>query len=256
MNVSILRRAQPWLGTIVSIDLVVDAGTAQVAHAFARAFAAIERVHASMSVQSSRSDVARFNGSSAGTLVTCDPWTIDVLELAQRLQTASNGLFDPALGTSRAAAYRIVDRRSIVKLEDGCRLDLGGIAKGYAVDRAVVELRACGIRRGLVNAGGDLRAFGSGAWPVLVRNQRDEVRSHLSLERGSMATSQYRLGRSPYRDDELVAPARRAVHAIDGTITVAAPRCVLADALTKVVALSGDVQHPALRAFGGQAWLH
>jgi thiamine biosynthesis lipoprotein len=144
----------------------------------------------------------------------------------------------------------VVGARHVVKLDRKAQIDLGGIAKGYAVDRAVATLRCCGIKRGLVNAGGDLRAFGPGRWPILVRGA-----GALALERGALATSQYLAGRSPYRNDALITPATGAVQEIDRAITVAAPNCALADALTKVIALSGAPHHPLLREVQGQAWL-
>ena len=247
---SVVRRAQPWLGTLVSIDLAGEGDRALHATGFAAAFAVIARVHKAMSVHDDASDVARLNAAASGESIDCDPWTIDVLRIASRLHAASDGMFDVALGTAAGAAYRIVDARTVIKLDGASRLDLGGIAKGYAVDRAVTTLRDRGIRRGLVNAGGDLRAFGSGAWPIIVRGGIG-----LALERGAIASSQYRHGRSPFRDDALVAPSTQAVHPVDRTITVAAPRCVLADALTKIVALSGDASHPLLCRVGGRAWL-
>jgi len=253
MRAHVARRAQPWLGTIVSIDVRVGNDGRHAERAFARAFAALERVHNAMSLQCVGSDVARFNAAGRGERVVCDRWTVNVLRLAQRLQRASDGLFDVALGTACGAAFDIVDDRSVRKL--GGRIDLGGIAKGYAVDRAVLVLRASGVDQGLVNAGGDLRAFGAGAWPIEVRSGRGHLRAQMALERGAVATSQYCNGRSPHRDDTLIAPATGAAHAIDNTITVAAPRCVLADALTKVVALSSNPHHPLLRELGGQAWL-
>ena len=243
------RRAQPWLGTLVSIDVVVDDDRLDVERAFASAFAVIARVHESMSAQRPASDVARFNAACRAELVTCDPWTIRVLRVASMLREASAGLFDVALGGG--AIYRIVDPRSVLKLDGRGRLELGGIAKGYAVDRAVAALRAAGVKRGLVNAGGDLRAFGKGAWPVALRG----AAGGFALERGAIATSQYRDGRSPHHDDALIAPAASAVRRINRTITVAAPRCALADAMTKVVALTENARHPLLVQVGGQAWL-
>jgi thiamine biosynthesis lipoprotein len=247
---SIVRRAQPWLGTLVSIDIADAVDGALHARAFTVAFSAIARVHRAMSVQAGASDIARLNAAACGESISCDPWTIDVMHIASRLHAATDGMFDIALGTARGAAYRIVDPRNVIKVDGDSRIDLGGIAKGYAVDRAVAALRACGIRRGLVNAGGDLRAFGRGAWPIMVRGG-----SRLTLERGAIATSQYCNGRSPYRGDALIAPSTRSVHRLDRAVTVAAPRCVLADALTKVVALSGDISHPLLHRVGGRAWL-
>jgi len=247
---SIVRRAQPWLGTLVSIDIADAADGALCARAFTAAFAAVGRVHRAMSVQDRASDIARLNAAACGDSIVCDPWTIEVMRIASRLHAATGGMFDVALGTGRGPTYRIADARSVIKLDGHSRIDLGGIGKGYAVDRAVAALRACGIRCGLVNAGGDLRAFGRGAWPIVVRGG-----SSLALEHGAIATSQYCDGRSPYRNDALVLPSTCSVHRLDGSVTVAAPRCVLADALTKVVALSGDASHPLLHRVGGRAWL-
>ena len=246
----VLRRAQPWLGTIVSVAVANEPIGGRGA-AFSTAFAAIERVHNAMSPQRAASDVARFNTAAGGALLVCDPWTVDVLSIADRLKQASAGLFDVALGSVHGDAYRIVDRRRVLKLADDGRIDLGGIAKGYAVDRAVAGLRARGVKRGLVNAGGDLRAFGPGSWPVRVRG----VAAAISLERGALATSQYLRGRSPHHHDALIVPQTGDVLAVDRLITVAAPRCVLADALTKIVALSGDRDHPAVRELDAYAWL-
>lgn len=244
------RRAQPWLGTLVSIDAVVDGNPCNTDAAIERAFAAVARVHRAMSPAEPCSDVARFNAASGGALVTCDPWTIRVLRLAAHLQRASNGLFDVARGNT-GDAYRIVGARSVIKVDPCSQLDLGGIAKGYAVDRAVATLRAAGIKAGVVNAGGDLRVFGERCWPIVLRDST----TRFTLRRGAIATSQYRHGRSPFHDDALIEPVSGYVHRIDRTITVAAPRCVVADALTKIVALSGDAHHPVVRGLGAQAWL-
>jgi len=246
-----LRRAQPWLGTLVSIEAIVDRARPGTHAAMANAFASIARVHAAMASQCAGSDVARFNAAAHGAVVTCDPWTIRLLRIAAQLRLASAGLFDVALGSTRGAGYRIVDARHVLKLDEAARIDLGGIAKGFAVDRAVAILRRHRVLGALVNAGGDLRGFGPGAWPVRVRGSR----LRLTVKQGAIATSHYRNGRSLYRDDPLVAPDRREVHAVDRLVTVAAPRCVFADALTKVVALTGDPAHPLLLSIGAQAWL-
>jgi len=244
----VVQRAQPWLGTLVSVGLADERADARAG--FAAAFAAMERVHVAMSPQSPVSDVARFNLARCGEDLEFDPWTIEVLRLAARFRRATDGLFDVALGSSSGDTYRIRDARTVIKL-DHCRIDLGGIAKGYAVDRAVLALRAQGIKRGFVNAGGDLRVFGRGAWPVGLRGEGRAI----ALERGAVATSQYIKGRSPYRDDALIAPTARAVCAVDRSVTVVAPRCAWADALTKVVALSGDREHRLIRALGARVWL-
>jgi thiamine biosynthesis lipoprotein len=248
------RRAQPWLGTLVSVEVVVDAGVDADA-AFASAFSAVARAHRAMSAQDPHSDVARFNRAAQGATVLCDPWTVAVLRFAARVRRMSGGLFDVAFGTARRQAYRTIGSRHVEKLDPSAHIDVGGIAKGYAVDRALAALRRHGIREALVNAGGDLRVIGARAWPIAVRGRDDRPAVVLTLEAGAIATSAFRAGRSPFKRDALIAPGCARVHAIDGSITVAAPTCVFADALTKVVALSGDPAHAAVRAAGGQAWL-
>jgi thiamine biosynthesis lipoprotein len=101
------------------------------------------------------------------------------------------------------------------------RLDLGGIAKGYAVDCAVEALQARGIQQGWVNAGGDLRVWGGWDFPIHIRHRADASKATplLALKDGAFATSVL-----PLSDGG-------SIH-----VSVAAPRCLWADALTKVVA--------------------
>ena len=68
-------------------------------------------------------------------------------------------------------------QRSVRYSQPGVRIDLGGIAKGYAVDNSIKILRACGIHDGLVTAGGDSRIMGDKhgrPWMMGVRNPRDK----------------------------------------------------------------------------------
>lgn len=71
----------------------------------------------------------------------------------------------PAAPCPRGEPLRVTVRGDRVRLEGPGALDLGGIAKGWAVDRVLERLRRGGARRGLVDGGGDLGAFG-GPWRV------------------------------------------------------------------------------------------
>jgi thiamine biosynthesis lipoprotein len=128
-------------------------------------------------------------------------------------------------------------------------LDLGGIAKGAAVDRAVEALRTHGATLGCVNAGGDLRVFGDQAQPIYVRDPSAPHRmTHVGdLQDGALATS------GDYRVQHLFHPDSGRPLATPRSFSVMAPRCAVADALTKVYALTGNAQHPALRAFNAYA---
>jgi thiamine biosynthesis lipoprotein len=128
-------------------------------------------------------------------------------------------------------------------------IDLGGIAKGYAVDRAVETLRAWGIASGVVNAGGDLRCFGE-PQPLYLRagDHPGALRLSGELRDGAAATSA-----GYYQSDQLVDPARRECVPWGRSITVVARDCMSADALTKVVRLAPDLAPRALGYFGAEA---
>lgn len=167
------------------------------------------------------SDVGRANRHAGGEPVPITPETAFVLDQAIRWADASGGSFDPCLARAvamwdvthrhepppRSDVRRFANRglfrtleldrsRRTVRLHDGdAAIDLGGIAKGYAVDRAVATLRDHGISHALVGAGGDLYALGrapSGEpWRVGVQSPDDraQIVHTLDIENAAVATS-------------------------------------------------------------------
>ena len=104
-------------------------------------------------------------------------------------------------------------------------IDLGGIAKGFAVDQAVAAMRRAGAARGLVNAGGDLFGFGPGTWTVTVVEPRTRrPASGLSVHNQAGATSAIIDGSSPH-----LSTGGRWV-----SVTVLGGNACDADALTKI----------------------
>ena len=256
------RRARPGLGTYIEVDVIVaDQACGDVA--IDSAFAAIERIEDRMSPYRCQSDVARINRAAIGEPVSIAAATREVLEMAHFLHHASDGLFDCAAepdggagSTKRRAALtdlEFVASCMVVKSKP-LRIDLGGIAKGYAVDGAVMALMAAGAAGGCVNAGGDLRVFGSTARHVHLRDPRDPARlvPLIDLLDAALATSA-----NYFSVDALVTPLGRAVRRDDfdagASVSVRAASCMLADALTKIVALSGDAQHPLLARYDAEA---
>ncbi|HZT55146.1 MAG TPA: FAD:protein FMN transferase [Burkholderiaceae bacterium] len=239
------RRAQPLLGTLVEIG-IVD-GRADK-HASDAGFAVIAAVQACLSRYERASDIARFNGLRRGESLAMRPLTAEVLKAASQLERLTDGLFDISLG-SAPGGWRIEGNR-LVKLAGCTRLDLGGIGKGFAIDHAVQALVAAGVGSGWVNAGGDLRAFGDAELPIGLRDERrGGVRHFATLRDGAFATSHF--GR-----ETRSSLAHRGVRSVQAHVSVAAPCCLWADALTKVVAASGDTAHPVLAHFGASAWQH
>jgi len=158
-------------------------------------------VHRAMSAQESTSDIARLRG---GRWYALDPWTRWVVDRAEEVRIGTDGLFDCA----------------------ACGYALDGIAKGFAVDRAVDALQSAGIRAGVVNAGGDLRVFGDAFEEVYVRPpQHPDRLIYIGRVRdAAVATSAAMLLVDP-------RPARRALRAAGATVIAA--DCITADALTK-----------------------
>jgi len=140
----------------------------------------------------------------------------------------------------------------------GVTIDLGGIAKGFAVDRAIAALRRHGMPEGLVNAGGDVAAFGSRGHAVDIRNPRQAGRPmcQVALRNAALASSAGRFDpvRScDVRDAAVIDPATAMpVRAVRGA-TVCARDCIIADALTKVVMNAGEAATPVLRHYGASA---
>jgi thiamine biosynthesis lipoprotein len=145
-------------------------------------------------------------------------------------------------------------------------LDLGGIAKGHGVDRAVEALRARGVGQAVVNVGGDLYALGAAAtgapWRVGIRSPEDPSRlaGELEISDAAVATSgdylqYFSHGGERYHhllDPRTAAPRRTPVR----SVTVVAGTCLAADAAaTAAFGLEPDRAARLLRARGQGAWI-
>jgi thiamine biosynthesis lipoprotein len=242
----LVRRARPLLGTLVEVGARGD-DPAQLHSACARAFGAIAQVQRCLSSFESDSDIGRFNAAPADAWIDLQADTVAVLQAAARLQADSDGAFDVTLGTA-SDGWKLHGAR-LHKRHADARLDLGGIGKGHAVDRAVRALLDAGIGSGWVNAGGDLRCFGDDAVALHVRDEeRGGVIEFGRLREGAFATSWF--------GADARSALAHATGAMRSHVSVAAPSCLWADALTKVVAATGDAKHPALAMRDARAWVH
>ena len=264
-----IARAQVGLGTLVEVALPARFASDAC---FSAAFAAIAQVHRTMSAHDQTSDLARIARDAHLRTVVVDAETYSVLALAKDLCRESDGAFDitiapllarrgllPLSATGKDAQCGRMDALRLgpgfaVRATDPISLDLGGIAKGFAVDRAVDALRAAGALTGLVNAGGDLRAFGADAWmPVHVRHPGSAAHALqiFDIRDAAVATSAdyFRTAQGA-----LVEPRAQSVHPFSGSVTVVAPTCVLADALTKIVALRPEKSAALLARYGAHAF--
>ena len=270
-----ISRAKPLLGTLVEISV---AGLHEdAAHrAIDRGFAAVAEIHALMSFHNTASDVSRLNAHGLFG-VRVDPHTRTVLLRAQQIAEHSDGLFDvtaaahlvswgflPAPASTHppesAASWRdIVVEDDVVRFLKPLWIDLGGIAKGYAVDRAVMAMDLPPHAQAVVNAGGDLRVAGQHAERVLLRStlMTDAV-PVVEIADGALASSSGREHQRPF-NGSFVGPhvGRGGISVgVQRFVSVAAHDCSTADALTKVVLAAGIDAKPILGHFGAIAYFY
>ena len=264
------RRSVPTMGTTAEmVALHPDAAYAQ--RALDAAARELLRIEGLMTRFRPHGDVGRANLFATCEAVPVSAETAHVLREALRWAAATDGGFDPCLARvvdlwdvkhrhappDAAPLRRLAGRRlyralevaegesgHFVRLNDAdARLDLGGIAAGYGVDRAVETLRAWGIENGFVNVGGDIYALGVSGdgdpWEVGVRAPGDDPHALAGVVRLSdqaIATSgdyeQYfdHGGRRYHHilDPRTAEPRRSWTHGI----TVMASGCLAADAAT------------------------
>jgi len=208
------------MGTFVSLRATGAAAPA----ALTGSLAELERLEAIFSYSLPDSEVSRLNAAAGRGPVDVGPEMVTVLLEAQRIAELSGGAFDvtiapvvdawgfrPEVTEQRvpepgelSAALALVDYRLLrvdaaagqaELLREGMAVDLGAIAKGYAIDRVVGILQAAGITSALVDVGGNIHALGlrptGQAWRVGLQHPRDsqQLLGVLSLTDRNIATS-------------------------------------------------------------------
>lgn len=258
------ERMRPLLGTFVTIRAEGAIGTAPDAVNLAvdSAFRAIARVDRLMSFHRRNSDIGRLNRARPGAIQRVHGWTFHVLGEALKLWKWSGGAFDCNVGASLikmgllpksnfAGASRMkpygqavcLRRNRSIKLISKVTLDLGGIAKGFAVDQAVKTLQAHHMKSGMVNAGGDLRTFGDESQAIWRRCPNDPSQAQIigMLTNGAIATSaSYFTDTNQHGNADISAilnVKKNRFHTMTDSISVIARNCLLADGLTKVAAI-------------------
>jgi thiamine biosynthesis lipoprotein len=283
----LIRRNVPMMGSIAELA-VVDRDARHAYAALDAALNELRRVERAMTRFDPDSDVGRANARASSEPVAVSEPTAHVLREALRWAVATGGAFDPALARAtelwdvehrrvpparrdyaRFAGRHLheavgLDRwrgRAVVAFEDpDVGIDLGGIAKGYGVDRAVEALRAWGVTSALVNVGGDLYALGSSEdgdeWEIGIRSPEDpsRLKSVIRIEDRAVATSGDYERYFDYGDrrfHHLIDPATGAPRVtVRHTITAMAPTCLAADAAATAAFGSGPEAAARMAAAG------
>jgi thiamine biosynthesis lipoprotein len=260
------------MGTVIEITLIGD-HEEKTDKAALQAFQEIKRMEHLMSSRVESGDVFRINQSSGKEWVRVSPETIQVIKKAQEVSELSRGGFDITVGPltelwRKAREKKIppsaeevkekldlvnfknikIDRDGKVFLEKkGMAIDLGGIAKGYAVDRVFDVLRSLGYTNFIVNAGGDLRVGGTKnnqPWSIGIQNPRDpqKLLARISVSDMAVATS------GDY-EKFFIYERKRYHHIFDPkngfptegcqSVTIATKDCITADGLATAVFVLG-----------------
>ena len=249
----IFGRVTVALGTFVSIEAGAPRRAGVSAQsALDAACTAFETVDSAMHPTRAGSDLALLAGAAVGELISVHPWTFEILSLAQRIGAASGGAFDPCVPelAGRLADLELVPPGCVRRLAE-LAVDLGGIAKGFAIDRAVDALTAAGCVQGQVNAGGDLRVFGPGVSGITVR-AAGAIDSTVALTNRALAVSAARSVDSPSEHRGFYSGVTR--ESVPGRpVAVTAPTAAVADALTKcAIVCPPHLQARLLREFDAQ----
>jgi len=179
-----LREERDLMGTRVTVEFQAD-DQGRAASLAESVFAEFRRLDRMMNPWNPDSELARINREAAAGPVATTPEIIAVVQRALHYSAVSGGAFDISFASvGQYYDYRAgeapdeaqlragranIDYRAIVVdagrgeirfLKPGLQIDLGGIAKGYAVDRGIDILRAAGIASAVVSAGGDSRLLG------------------------------------------------------------------------------------------------
>jgi len=117
------------------------------------AFDLVDRLEQELSRFVENSDISRVNHLAAGQAARVSPWTMECLQIAWHVYALTGGAFDAAIGSGLERLDLDPDEFTVHAREGGAGLDLGGIGKGYAVDRMAEVLEEWEIPRALVHGG-------------------------------------------------------------------------------------------------------
>jgi thiamine biosynthesis lipoprotein len=270
-----MRRNQALLGTYVEICIEEDENsTPQQKHFYQEIgnviFREISKVQALMSVHDCDSDISRINRlSKINKSIICSvhPWTYELIHIAQIMCDNTNGYFDCCVeqcSLSKDACHCINEHSSIqsiqllgkneIRISEPIRIDFGGIAKGYAVDRGIEILKNFGIENGMINAGGDLRVIGGRSQAIYLK-EKEYGNTFIflgNLKDGAIATTASRFGKvsKNRRMSYLINPKTGECIEDDLSYSIVAPTCVVADGLTKALAIEKNIQASYFQKFG------
>jgi FAD:protein FMN transferase len=219
-NPVVVKRAQMHMGTLVTITAVAESES--IAQAAANSgFAEIRRLEELLSTWIPSSELSRVNAAAGSATVPVSPESLAVVQYSLQVAEMTNGGFNIAIGPA-VEAWSVTERQHIpteaelqqlIPLVDlrgvhvdmsartisldrvGMRIDVGGIGKGYAADRAVETMQKAGALAGVVALSGDIKTFGrlpdEQGFPIGIQHPRKEgaVLAWIDLQDEAISTA-------------------------------------------------------------------
>lgn len=267
------------MGTRITVELFHD-DTAVARQGIDAVMTEMRRIDSDMSPWIETSELARLNRDAASQPVIVSDELFKLIRTSLHFSDLTHGAFDITFASvgflydyrkgvrpddrQRQQATELINYHNLVLDEDnlsiaygkpGVRIDLGGIAKGHAVDRCIALLQAMGIKQALVTAGGDSRMigdrWGGRPWNIGVRDPRDEKKlvAVIPLENVAVSTSgdyQRYFEENGVRYHHIINPtsgdSARGMH----SATIIGPDATTTDALSTSVFVLGVDQGLAL----------
>ncbi len=263
------------MGTFVTVWFWTDQEPA-AAKAAESLFNEMKRLDATMTTWTEASELSKVNASAGKKPVAVGPETFAVIERAIDISKKSGGVFDISVGAFKGlwkfdedidgslpadadvkerlklVGYKdiVVDKRkrTVFLKRPGMYINLGGIAKGYAVDRCATLLKKAGFKDFMIQAGGDLYVAGkkgTDPWVVGIRDprgERDEMFGMMPIENHSFSTSgDYERGfvKDGTRYHHILDPRTGQPARVSRSVTIRAKDAFTADAWSKVMFILG-----------------
>jgi len=247
-----------------------DRYAAQAAHA---AFDLVDRLEGDLTRFRPNSDIGRINHLTAGEATRVGPSTMECLVIARHMFDLTGGRFDVSIGSGLPTLELDTEHFVVRATTDGVRIDLGGIGKGYAVDRMADVLEEWSLTRALIHGGfSSVLALdapdGQDGWPLTLSDPASPSRVLAQLESRQTALAASGMRKTDHIVDPRTGqPVRgrsatwvaipRPSPAESATSGEPAPRAAaVADALTTAFMLMGQEEIEALcdRSPGVEAW--
>lgn len=250
-----IRRCKPLLGTFVEVSVQDNVSDKALINLTDRVFDEISLIERSMSFHDVGSELSKINRIASQQPVTISENMHQVLKQALTLSDLTQGRYDVSIAPKLVeqhllpnhgyqavvnANWQDIDlQRDKIYFKNPLILDLGGIAKGFAVDKAVSTAEGCEIT---VNAGGDLKMSHWQGKAASIRLPKSPIEKQFAvpMQAASLASSgHYFLEKNTMA---IIDPIGDTKPDTERSVSVFAESCMLADALTKVVYLDNNVE--------------